>query len=277
MSVDPIMYGSQEMPVPGHSLIFDAIADAKSQGIGTYDGLQLKSTYQSLTSCVFNLKRFLLKEVPGEEGLSLLQRLGERWLEYRYSLAPTFSGIDSAVKTLIDYEVGGQVIFKGKAKKSWNASKDVFTNEWNSTYKWHVKAFQGQKAVVYFRSKSSKGFAFNPAAALWDKVPWSFAVNWFVDVEKALLNLSPTWGMSYVAGSIGTKVTKESSLTEIISTFKDTQSDSITFDIGHVTFKTETFSRTVFQEQPTYNLALEFCNPIRWRRCLDVLAFINRK
>jgi hypothetical protein len=278
MDVNPAIRYNSYIPKDAHSLIFAAMANAKTKGVGTFEVLQLNKTYQTICDCIFKSKRFLLRKTDDLDNTVLLQRISDRWLEYRYALNPLIGAADRSIKNLIDMKMNGRVILKGQAKKSYvSQSGIVDVKGWMHTQRWYDNVDISAKAIAYYESKASKGFAFNPAAAIWDKVPWSFVVNWFVDVEAALFNLSPTWGLTFVSGSVGLTSNIKCELDSIIPDPACSQEGNmISFDVGQCSFDTKSFSRFVFNEQPDYYFNLEIINPLKWRRVLDSIALLTK-
>jgi hypothetical protein len=266
------------IPKDAHRLIFEAMADAKTKGVGTFEVLQLNKTYQTICDCIFKSKRFLLRKTDDLDNTVLLQRISDRWLEYRYALNPLINAADQSIRSLIDSKMRGRVVVRGKANRVHTSLSDVVSVPgWMHTQKWRDSVEISSKAIAYYESKASKGFAFNPAAAIWDKVPWSFVVNWFVDVESALFNLSPTWGLTFVSGSVGSTASIKSELESIIPHPYCSHKDSkTTFDVGQCSFNTKSFSRFVFDEEPAYYFEIEVLNPIKWRRVLDSIALLTK-
>jgi hypothetical protein len=261
------------------NLIFDAMVDAKSKGTGTYDLLQYKQTFKTISDCVFKSKRFLLMKVPGDEGKSLQHRIADRWLEYRYALNPLISTADAQIKAAIDSLHGGPTYVKGKAAAMSDGDEIISMGYPPKYANYGILHFSTRykeisKAYCWYEAGKMQ-LNFNPAVAIWDKIPWSFVVNWFVDVESLLWNLSPTLGFTYHSGSVSTNREVDASLDSIEKTFKSLGKDRITFNVGGGYYKMKFFNRTVFEEEPSYNFALEVCNPVKWQRCLDVLALLT--
>jgi hypothetical protein len=256
-------------------LILEAMANAKSKGFGTYDLLQYKQTFKTISDCVFKSKRFLLKDVPGDEGKTLQHKIADRWLEYRYSLNPLLSTADQQIKNAIDrLHSHGPTYVTGKAYASDSYDGVIQMGGPYGIYNFSTYTNDNSKAICWYETGKMQ-LGFNPAVAIWDKIPWSFAVNWFVDVETLLWNLSPTLGFRFHSGSVSSSREVQASLDSIENTFKAKGKGRIAHNVGGGFHKARLFNRTVFYKEPSYDFMLEVCNPIKWQRCLDVLALLT--
>jgi hypothetical protein len=102
------------------------------------------------------------------------------------------------------------------------------------------------KAVRYFRHDilDSQGFHFNPLGAIWDGIPWSFLVDWFLPVSDVLK------GMSYsipgcVAGFDNVRYELRTEVTGVYpyEVWSSNRRNSFRLEWPDSTFRRFTFSR----------------------------------
>jgi len=105
----------------------------------------------------------------------LISELEELWEKLSPKKAPLFriseaSGVSDAMSSSVDYHYDDQCI----------------TTFYTQT------ANRSVKIVRYFRHDilDTQGFHFNPLGAIWDGIPWSFLVDWFVPVSDVLKGMS---------------------------------------------------------------------------------------
>jgi hypothetical protein len=121
------------------------------------------------------------------------QSIPATYLQYQWAVRPLISELEELWEKLSPKktplfrisEVSGRSDSHQSATYCMKFSK-VITSSYKQTANLSVKA------VRYFRHDilDSQGFHFNPLGAIWDGIPWSFLVDWFLPVSDVLKGMS---------------------------------------------------------------------------------------
>jgi hypothetical protein len=153
--------------------------------------------------------------LQGKKGDPVSKRIANRWLEYQYGLKPLMQDMyglsDQLTKdlTLGTYKFASSSwrdsrnatvigFYDGSAKSKWTL-QTIGTVETKTKARWLVKA-SGMKQL------SEVGIT-NPALLAWELIPYSFCVDWFINVGDFLGSLDALVGVSGLAVNRGYKYT----------------------------------------------------------------------
>nr|UJQ84884.1 MAG: hypothetical protein 1 [Leviviridae sp.] len=130
---------------------------------------------------------------------ALYHYLSDIWLEMRYAIRPLVFDIQGAIKVLEStHSLSPRQTFRSFRSDSSSEDIDVGWVEGEYTYR-----FVGSKEVDHFvrggalcHARLENGLPkelglFNITSAAWDLVPYSFVVDWFIDVSGLLAALNP--------------------------------------------------------------------------------------
>lgn len=122
---------------------------------------------------------------------------GQKWLQYIYGVAPTYASIfDTAEVLTKDLQAGVVVLGKVKAKL---VKKGDYTNPYGTESRYTVARSTGHYQYTIKDPKllqlSQLGFT-NPLAITWELLPWSFVLDWFVDVGGYINRMDYALGVS---------------------------------------------------------------------------------
>lgn len=109
--------------------------------------------------------------------------VGQKWLEFIYGWSPTVSGAFDTAEVLMQHlQQGSTVLGKVKARTD---KRKLITTVFSRTDHWCEVRAKGQYQYTISDPKllrlSQLGFV-NPLAIAWELLPWSFVLDWFVDV-----------------------------------------------------------------------------------------------
>lgn len=139
----------------------------------------------------------------------LSKRLANHWNEYSFGWVPLLNDVTGAAETLASHAIGD--FFHTEARAS---AKNELQRTWqpvNPGPTYSMFEVSRCKYVVHYRLDSYSRAALgstginNPLSILWEIVPYSFVVDWFIDVSGYLKTLMQFDGFELVDGSISTK------------------------------------------------------------------------
>lgn len=161
----------------------------------------------------FNEVWRLLRVPPGTSKAEVRKKffstkdLSQRWLELQYGWKPLLDDANGAIKFFladkklnITYKVSGSVTedsdYESIIPGTLARAEEVYTAHVKRTVRTVVhyavtdpaKVFMGQGGV-------------NPLLAVWEVVPWSFIVDWFLTIGTALETLDAQVGKEFISGT----------------------------------------------------------------------------
>lgn len=122
-----------------------------------------------------------------------LQKLGGRWMEFRYAIMPLVYSFKD-VKELIGDDGGQYKTNRGfrsvSAKPTGNILPDSgyfieVRTDGKVDIRVTTKAFYQMTGL---KNKLAKGIAMNPFATAWELIPLSFVVDWFINIGNQIRN-----------------------------------------------------------------------------------------
>lgn len=130
----------------------------------------------------------------------LLDQVSSTLLAYRYGVAPLMSDIHQTAQILSEPYKDNLALRKA-ARTSWSGKRPEWADDW-----WEGKESVVLRATV---SVSNPNLALanrcgiiNPQYWLWDAMPWSFVVDWFLPVGSFLSNLTALVGFNLQGASV---------------------------------------------------------------------------
>lgn len=211
---------------------------------------------------------------------SRLKLFADYWLAARYGWMPLIYDINDAAVALLDEKRKGDLI-KGKGYRNSPDTLSAFHAVNTGTETWYytdVLSYSYQyRSTVYAEivNKILATYGFNPLVTAWEKVPFSFVVDWFVDVGGWIQSLTPALnGISYLGVGASNKLITER-----------TQTCNIIWDVlantdGSVTGMKQVTTAEVYRRTPTgipptpsFNVRL---NHVRFTDLIALVAGRNR-
>jgi hypothetical protein len=121
------------------------------------------------------------------------QSIPATYLQYQWAVKPLISELEELWEKLNPPE---KPVFKLSAATGCS-DETILTDqviEFGQALNvdWKRSANRSVKSVRYFRHDvlDTQGFHFNPLGAVWDGIPWSFLVDWFIPVSDVLKGMS---------------------------------------------------------------------------------------
>ncbi len=177
------------------------------------DGVQINlaenlATYKESLRSVSSLVVTGLEYLDGVRKLSLKngsKTLADLWLTYQYGVKPLISDILHAQDFV--FRQPGFVLSRGQASELWSQSALILNNSlWMVTASDERTRWGCNTQVAYtvdspfLAGVNSLGFA-NPALLLWELIPFSFVVDWFINVGEVVSTMNQGAGLSFLFGS----------------------------------------------------------------------------
>jgi hypothetical protein len=142
------------------------------------------------------------KDIPGI--------FADMWLEARYGWLPFIYGIQDALASINSKLKDGDLVRgRGKASESLNASG---TNSLNLTtqdiyYTDIIEGSRTYRAVAFAKLdiSSKHKFRIDPIITGWERIPFSFFIDWFLDIGNWLQSWSPFTGASLLGVTVSVK------------------------------------------------------------------------
>jgi len=217
----------------------------------------------------------------------------DNWLAYRYGWTPlvldSYGLAELAAKSLDDYFRTG-FPFKTSASETWQGSSSTwsimrpiygydaslnYNPRFTVSTKWKVKNQSIAGAWVlparHWLHDAQAGGLTNPAGVIWELVPYSFVLDWFVHVGNYLQNQSALAGLNIVDGYTGIKSTLTiSSVLSPLSTGSNCNRYTGAPGFGSVTDRS--YSRRPWSGQlPTFRAYVN-PDPLNTKRIIDAVA-----
>lgn len=145
--------------------------------------------------------------------------LSNAWLELTYGWRPFMQDLYGSVEAIVDAGLGhdaSRCTVKASVKDVETSRFDLsMTSEWISesvptasfsmrrvdTHTCHVSlTYVLANEILY--SMAQMGIT-NPAELAWERIPFSFVVDWFLPVGNFLQTLDADFGMRFIGGSVG--------------------------------------------------------------------------
>lgn len=133
---------------------------------------------------------------------------GEAWLQYRYAWTPLILDIQEGLKASSEFEKKGKTFTNRVGSKFEFKVTGYPLNPYNSKLQWGGRQAGERKGHfgcgVYYHitdsSLSALGSLMDVPTTVWDMVPYSFVVDWFVDISTYLDLRNATLGTSFTSG-----------------------------------------------------------------------------
>jgi len=204
------------------------------------------------------------------------QALASGVLLVQYGIKPLIQDVVGAAEQLAQHHMGSQWSFcraKVRKKDSIGFSSDTYgiavTGAWKIDYSCSYTCRFSADTDIHLITKLGLT---NPAVVLWEKLPWSFVIDWFIPVGDFLSSLDATNGLRFVDGSKSTKLSVTSTISETFRLGSEQAGEQIEGNLQGGT-SSEIFRRVVLSDFPSVSLP-SFKNPISMTHAVNAVALL---
>lgn len=210
------------------------------------------------------------------------------WLAYRYGVMPTLLDLYGVGQAAEDHMVNRPIIITVKQKSSlpfgFSKSGVEYWSKVGMTCP-HYQSYTGKTDIIVrldaavvnrdFRTMQQLGIV-NPATVLFEVVPYSFVLDWVINLSDYIGQLSAFTGLSFLGNSTTTYT--ESEYSEWWSYEGPAQpsryqrKDTVSIQTSPASVKQSVFNRSVSKNPPSVQLQLQ--NPLNLLHFADATALL---
>lgn len=211
-------------------------------------------------------------------------------LEFLFGAKPLINDIYSAIEVIRNDKNGDSVlVIKGSSKSVDNVE---FVNSYStsSVGQWNeeietIKSRVEVKVAYVLQYRVASGLAstlqqwglVNPAEILWEKMPWSFVIDWVLPVGNWIRSFTSDVGLDYVQGSKVTTTTIFSQANRVHnSTTQANWIDGKIHGEWNATVTTQTKVREILSQPPSYPPP-RFKTPVSVYHIIESLALLRQQ
>lgn len=216
----------------------------------------------------------------------IVEGVSSRYLQYRYGTRILIMEVQGVLKALNpNRRTPMRATARGNESQTAISTADkVLSNIYsgNSTFRFTSGQTISARAYVLYQADLSYQLArdfglYDIPGSLWDIVPYSFVVDWFIPIQNWLQALTPKVGIKVLAE--GVTVSNHTHVESMIISHTEPQingSTKLYHRVGHIGL-TDRYSLKTKTRTPTLNVALRL-PPIDVRldaaKCLDAIALL---
>lgn len=155
------------------------------------------------------VSRRLKRQYQKQYKVDKMRATANAWLQLQYGWLPLLSDLYGAQEALADelYKARPPVYTASSYKELHEDRTDSPVNDFITHYHTTVRLSASVRYTVDnagYKSLANFGLT-NPLEIAWEMLPWSFVVDWFLPVGKAIKNLDATIGCVFVDGFTNNK------------------------------------------------------------------------
>jgi hypothetical protein len=198
------------IPTPDASLTEAAVLSAAANCIGeAWDVLTFSATLNQTAKTIASAGRrfnsltlqmaLRAKRKAKKDPASVYRYFRDLWLEARYGIRPImYDAYDAAnfLSKMLNGEIGGLITGRGRQTETFNKQSGEWTHydiTWDILDDLHYSSTFIHRGIAYHAPKKlgKHGLVADPLVTAWELMPYSFVVDWFVDIGSWVQTLSP--------------------------------------------------------------------------------------
>lgn len=209
--------------------------------------------------------------------------LANAWLEFQYAVIPLMLDAQGLAESLAKYNTR-PIVGRVSSTHTLTGHDDtttgnLFSGIIRSQSQWKVS----RRYVVFYKVDAPQLPDFagmgltNPLQLGWELIPFSFVVDWFLQIGDWLSSFDATVGLTFASGSVSTKV--DSQMTKTLTRERRyTGSDSKYVQLE--SFKTSVVNDEVYREPiyvfPAVSVIPAFKNPLSLKHIITSMALLKK-
>jgi hypothetical protein len=131
-----------------------------------------------------------LGEVGSRRITAPMKAVGSAWLLFQYGIKPTMQTIHDGITEFRNHCTGGFRHYTARSSRSTPYTKAVpnwpDSAHWSATYRGDARFHAMYRVTLRNQgdtlAQAARWSSLNPASIAWELMPWSFAIDWFVNV-----------------------------------------------------------------------------------------------
>lgn len=263
-------------PSVPQAVVNSAVSDARTAAWDVLTFLaEWTSTYRLLAKTIKSVASIGRRAASDARSMRtkrpLSERFSQKWLEYRYGWMPLIYDMEDAVKALSMAEnkmARGRATYSetGSVTEVWTASSTATRSDWSEVLTFE-RVHRGW-AAAEFDIMSSR-FGLDPIRTAWELVPFSFVMDWFVQVGDFIEATSPFGAGRTLGSCYSCKTTMRRELYRRMQAL-DSSASTGHGDSGSQLVQVETLTEYV---RVPMGASLPGWNPrLTWQRTVDAAA-----
>lgn len=209
-------------------------------------------------------RRYLENRVPKREHMSKFA--ASSWLELQYGWVPLLSDVygsaEYVAKLLHDSSVDLVVKATGKSSKTdtYSRSSEKSTAKAKATVK-HIVHLRVSDPVI--RNSAALGLT-NPLNVVWELVPFSFVVDWFIPIGAAINSISALHGYEVVNSCTSRQLEEVKEFISVNPDMPCSASSTVRW-----------FERKLGVTPPIYLPRIDLSRLVSWKRAATALSLLK--
>jgi len=213
------------------------------------------------------------------------------WLEYRYGLKPLMMDVESIIAASQEIVAGST---RRLVSRAGDSNSETQSHSWPPTYQGDGTTSSSGTRSVTNEVKNGAGVLYEIklyssaetmnkvlgsrphdfASTLWEVLPWSFVVDWAVNVGDWIRAVTPSPGITPL-GNWQTSIVSTSEKVQALCEWSDGLVPSpLQFEGDFGGFENKTFSMTRLCNQPLPSYPVARYNGLSWQHQVDAVALL---
>lgn len=181
-------------PAPPPGLVNKAIADARQQAmdLSTF-AAEIGKTASMFAKFSGKAQRVFRTFISLRNLGKLPKNLADAWLEYRYGWTPLVHDLADIQSALVKIQRGMSWIAKGHQEGDDSIVSSTGSQITTSCLRYQVKTISKIQYGAYaaFRMDAIASVQIDPIVTAWELIPFSFMIDWILDIGATVSALSP--------------------------------------------------------------------------------------
>lgn len=191
--------------------LYDKLKNGQNQlAIDYAERKKTKAMLRDIANEIINLRRNLKNFLRNPNNSIPLNAIGDQWLRFHFGIEPLVGTVQALVDHVTSFETQTRT-YKGRASETISGSLSggsiapqidnlgdpnlIHDGSYSSalSYELGIQVSLTSSGLLNL----SRETPLNPASFLWETMPYSFIIDWFIDVSSYLQNAENSYGMGF--------------------------------------------------------------------------------